>query len=118
MFLIRTCLNRNFELSLHKLLMNMRLALLSILLISALGLKAQDGKGTSQQSDGKKGVASFYHDKFEGRKTATGEVFDNDKFTAACNKLKLGLTLRLPTLITARLFMYVSMTVWLQEISA
>ncbi len=68
----------------------MRLALLSILLISALGLKAQDGKGTSQQSDGKNGVASFYHDKFEGRKTATGEVFDNDKFTAACNKLKLG----------------------------
>ena len=38
----------------------------------------------------KKGIASFYHDKFEGRKTANGEIFDNDKYTAACNTLKLG----------------------------
>jgi rare lipoprotein A len=38
----------------------------------------------------KNGIASFYHDKFEGRKTANGEIFDNDKFTAACNTLKLG----------------------------
>lgn len=37
-----------------------------------------------------KGIASFYHDKFEGRRTATGEIFDNDKFTAASNKLQLG----------------------------
>lgn len=38
----------------------------------------------------KDGIASFYHDKFEGRKTANGEIFDNDKFTAASNTLKLG----------------------------
>jgi len=38
----------------------------------------------------KTGIASFYHDKFEGRKTATGEVFDNEKFTAASNHFKLG----------------------------
>lgn len=38
----------------------------------------------------KNGIASYYHDKFEGRLTATGDVFDNDKFTAASNKLKLG----------------------------
>ena len=38
----------------------------------------------------KKGIASFYHDKFEGRKTATGEIFDQDKFTAASNHFKLG----------------------------
>ncbi len=38
----------------------------------------------------KTGVASFYHNKFEGRKTATGEVFDNDKYTAASNHFKLG----------------------------
>ncbi|XZF16025.1 septal ring lytic transglycosylase RlpA family protein [Chitinophagaceae bacterium MMS25-I14] len=37
-----------------------------------------------------KGIASFYHDKFEGRRTATGEIFDNGKFTAASNKLQLG----------------------------
>lgn len=38
----------------------------------------------------KTGTASFYHNKFEGRKTATGEVFDNDKYTAASNHFKLG----------------------------
>ncbi len=39
---------------------------------------------------GKTGIASFYHNKFEGRKTATGEIFDNDNFTAASNHFKLG----------------------------
>lgn len=36
------------------------------------------------------GIASYYSDKFNGRKTANGEVFDQNKFTAACNKLPLG----------------------------
>ena len=42
------------------------------------------------KTEQKTGVASFYHNKFEGRKTATGEVFDNDKYTAASNFFKLG----------------------------
>lgn len=33
---------------------------------------------------------TFYHDRFEGRKTASGEIFDQNKFTAAHWKLKLG----------------------------
>lgn len=36
------------------------------------------------------GIASYYHNKFEGRQTSTGEIFDQDKFTAASNTLKLG----------------------------
>lgn len=68
----------------------MRLLLItSALLLSALGMKAQD-KDQGILSNIKKGIASFYHSKFEGRKTATGEVFDNDKYTAACNTMKLG----------------------------
>jgi rare lipoprotein A len=68
----------------------MRLLLLTtILFFSAFGLKAQDKTGNILTKV-KNGIASFYHDKFEGRKTATGEVFDNDKYTAACNTLKLG----------------------------
>lgn len=35
------------------------------------------------------GIASFYHDKFVGRKTSTGEIFSNQKFTAASNTLPL-----------------------------
>ena len=36
------------------------------------------------------GRASFYSNKFAGRRTANGEVFDQKKFTAACNLLPLG----------------------------
>ena len=35
------------------------------------------------------GVASFYHNKFQGRKTATGELFDQQKMTAAHNSVPL-----------------------------
>ena len=33
---------------------------------------------------------TFYHDRFEGRKCASGEVFDQNKFTAAHWKIKMG----------------------------
>lgn len=36
------------------------------------------------------GVASFYADKFNGRRTANGERFSNQGFTAAHNTLPLG----------------------------
>jgi rare lipoprotein A len=63
--------------------------LTTMFIISSVGLNAQS-KTTGILSYIKKGIASFYHDKFEGRLTATGEIFDNDKFTAASNTLKLG----------------------------
>ncbi|WP_308992515.1 septal ring lytic transglycosylase RlpA family protein [Mariniflexile litorale] len=34
--------------------------------------------------------ASYYHDKFNGRKTASGEKFDNNLYTAAHKTLKFG----------------------------
>lgn len=36
------------------------------------------------------GQASFYSNKFNGRRTASGETFDQKKFTCACNVLPLG----------------------------
>lgn len=36
------------------------------------------------------GIASYYAQKFHGRKTASGEIFDNNAMTAAHNKLPLG----------------------------
>jgi rare lipoprotein A len=36
------------------------------------------------------GTASYYAAKFEGRKTASGEIFRHSKLTAACNVLPLG----------------------------
>lgn len=34
--------------------------------------------------------ASHYHDKFNGRKTASGEIFSQKKFTAATNLYPIG----------------------------
>ena len=38
--------------------------------------------------------ASYYADRFTGRKTASGEIFDNQKYTAAHKKLPFGTKVR------------------------
>ena len=38
----------------------------------------------------KYGIASYYANKFHGRKTATGAIYRKEKMTAACNILPLG----------------------------
>lgn len=45
-----------------------------------------------------RGEASYYADKFNGRKTASGEVFDNSKFTAAHNSLPFNTIVRVTNL--------------------
>ncbi|VXB28619.1 putative endolytic peptidoglycan transglycosylase RlpA [Flavobacterium sp. 9AF] len=37
-----------------------------------------------------KAHASYYHDKFNGKKTASGSIFNNSKYTAAHKKLPFG----------------------------
>ena len=44
------------------------------------------------------GTASFYSDKFEGRKTANGDIFSQKKMTAAHNSLPLGTWIRVTNL--------------------
>jgi len=44
------------------------------------------------------GIASYYADKFNGRKTATGAIYDHNKYTAACNILALGTWIRVTNL--------------------
>lgn len=44
------------------------------------------------------GIASFYSDKFQGRKTASGEIFSQKKLTAAHNTLPLGTYIRVTNL--------------------
>lgn len=47
----------------------------------------------SNTTQGKKiikfGVASYYANKFKGHETANGEIYQHEKFTAACNQLPL-----------------------------
>lgn len=44
------------------------------------------------------GQASFYANKFNGRRTASGEIFSQTKYTAACNVLPLGTWIRITNL--------------------
>jgi rare lipoprotein A len=42
----------------------------------------------------KTGIASWYHDKFHGRKTANGDIFSQQKLTCASNQYPLGTWLK------------------------
>ena len=44
------------------------------------------------------GQASFYANQFIGRRTANGEIFDQKKFTCACNVLPLGTWIKVTNL--------------------
>ncbi|WP_060874306.1 septal ring lytic transglycosylase RlpA family protein [Myroides odoratus] len=46
--------------------------------------------------------ASYYHDKFSGKKTASGEVFDNSKYTAAHKTLPFGTKIKVTNLRNKR----------------
>jgi rare lipoprotein A len=48
------------------------------------------------------GVASYYHDKFQDRLTASGEKFDQKKMTAAHNGLPLNTWIRVTNLTNNR----------------
>ena len=72
-----------------------RFILVIIMMISTLGIysfrnNTIDAKKTS--------YASYYHDKFNGRKTASGEIFDNAKFTAANRTLPFGTNIKVTNL--------------------
>jgi|SRR5690606_14976544 len=46
--------------------------------------------------------ASYYHNKFNGRKTANGEIFDNNKFTAAHKTLPFGTKVKVTNLANGK----------------
>ena len=56
-----------------------------ILLFSAFLLMSQ-----KQKEEIFKGIASFYHSKYNGKTTSNGEKYNSKKYTAASNTLKLG----------------------------
>ncbi len=66
----------------------MRFCLL-LLWFAAFGIPCQ-GQTSVKKADQLYGTASFYHDKFEGRRTASGAIFRQDSLTAAHKSLPLG----------------------------
>ena len=65
------------------------------MMISTLGLYSFNKYNAD---DAKTSIASFYHDKFNGRKTASGEIFNNAKMTAANRTLPFGTMLKVTNL--------------------
>lgn len=48
------------------------------------------------------GIASYYASRLHGRRTASGEVYDRNRFTAACNVLPLGTLVEVTNLRNGR----------------
>ncbi|WP_419870127.1 septal ring lytic transglycosylase RlpA family protein [Chryseobacterium sp. CT-SW4] len=72
-----------------------RFILVIIMMISTLGIYSFTNNTLNAK---KTSYASFYHDKFNGRKTASGEIFDNSKFTAANRTLPFGTKVKVTNL--------------------
>jgi rare lipoprotein A len=53
------------------------------------------GSATAQTEEG---IANFYSDKFQGKKTASGAVYDKDKLTASHKTLPYGTKVRVTNL--------------------
>ncbi len=77
--------------------MNCKKAFLLIIGFLCLGLflKAQDTTiKKNNETAINYGIASWYSDSFNGKRTANGEIFSQQKFTCASNKYKLGTWLK------------------------
>jgi len=82
-----------------------RILLLIITLVFScfIQLGAQDKVSTPKKlPDVLYGTASYYADKFHGQRTTNGEIFNQDKMTAACNVLPLGTWIRVTNLKNGR----------------
>ena len=77
---------------------------LSVLFLLSFVTKGQGNvKKTANTTEGKikktfYGQASFYANKFNGRRTASGEIFSQKKMTCACNVLAIGTWIKVTNL--------------------
>lgn len=75
--------------------------LIALVSIGADSSAAAQGKINYRKvapSDSAVGYASFYSNKFIGKKTANGDIFSQDKFTCAHNTLPMGTLLKVTNL--------------------
>lgn len=81
----------------------MKKLFLYIVFLFSLSISAQECRDSIEEKTEIKNLklykenahASYYHDKFDGRKTASGVRFDNSKLTAAHKKLPFGTKLKI-----------------------
>lgn len=74
-----------------------RVYLVIIMMISTLGLYSFK-YNANDNDEVKTSYASYYHDKFNGRKTASGQIFSNSKLTAAHRTLPFGTKVKVTNL--------------------
>ena len=74
----------------------------SLLFVCAIISAVVTAQGSKKAPKVIYGTASFYADKFNGRKTASGEIFNQQKMTAACNVLPLGTWIRVTNIKNKR----------------
>ena len=74
------------------------IALPFLLLTNVYGQAGKEAKKKKTPPKILYGTASFYHDKFNGRKTANDEIFSQKKMTAACNVLPMGTWIKVTNL--------------------
>ena len=75
-----------------------RVFLVIIMMISTLGIFSFKSYAT----DANTSFVSYYHDKFDGKKTASGEVFSNASLTAANKTLPFGTLVKITNLISGK----------------
>ncbi|HLU17825.1 MAG TPA: septal ring lytic transglycosylase RlpA family protein [Edaphocola sp.] len=73
--------------------MKLKMIVCSLVAFLMMGFAGMD-LSAQKSNHIKSGIASFYHNKFVGRKTASGEVFSNNQYTAASNHYPLGTYLK------------------------
>ncbi len=91
----------------HRMLQPLVLLLLAVLFLMPVQVSAQADTAVKTKAIKSKkvlyGLASFYSNKFNGRKTASGEIFSQNKLTCACNVLPLGTWIRVTNLKNGRI---------------
>ena len=80
------------------------LLILSIIFLYSCHRKTipESSLGGSGKLRTEEGYASYYADKFNGRQTASGEVFNNLKYTAAHKKLPFGTMVKVTNLANGK----------------
>src|SRR4030095_6371419 len=76
--------------------------LLPLAILLSAGCATTGGPKTTPERAPVVGTASFYAHKFHGRMTASGEVYDENKLTAAHRTLPFGTRVRVPNVENAR----------------
>ncbi|MGX5817442.1 septal ring lytic transglycosylase RlpA family protein [Chitinophaga lutea] len=74
------------------------MALALVVTLGSLSAQAQTKPRPKATAAVSVGTASYYAEKFHGRKTASGEIFDNTAMTAAHNSLPLGTLIKVTNL--------------------